>query len=86
MEEHIIARAQARMIRTRLGAAGLSARDLWRSTPRSADHLDELEIEAFLHHALHLAPSERDLLVFATNYLLGPPDIPYSWELRLDDN
>lgn len=82
MEEHIIARAQARMIRTRLTRAGLSATDLWRVNRRSGDDLGVLSIDAFLHHALELAPFERDRLVFATNYLLGSPELPYSWELR----
>lgn len=82
MEEHIIARVQARMIRTRLRRAGLGATDLWRVNCRSGDGLGVLEIEGFLHHALELAPCERDRLVFATNYLLGSPELPYSWELR----
>lgn len=85
VDDRTIARAQARMIRMRLEQAGLSVKDLWRSIPASVAHVDEFEVDAFLHHAIHLAPKERDLLVFAANFLLGSR-IPYSWELRFDDS
>ncbi|MGX5357568.1 hypothetical protein [Kocuria sp. KH4] len=85
MDDRTIARAQARMIREFLGEAGFSVGDLWRNVPESAVHLDEFEIDAFLHHAVHLEPKQRDLLVFTANTMLGC-QIPYSWELRLDDS
>ena len=85
MDDRTIARAQARMIRMRLEQSGLSIRDLWRNIPTAVAHVDQFEVDAFLHHAIHLAPKERDLLVFAANFLLGST-IPYSWELRIDES
>jgi hypothetical protein len=85
VDDRTIARAQARMIRMRLEQAGLSIKDLWRTVPASVAPVDQFEVDAFLHHAIHLAPRERDLLVFAANLMLGST-IPYSWELRLDES
>lgn len=85
VDDRTIARAQARMIRMRLEQAGLSIKDLWRNVPASVVHVDEFDVDAFLHHAIHLAPKERDLLVFAANLMLGST-IPYSWELRFDES
>lgn len=60
MDDRTITQAQARLIRTALTDAGFGVLDLWLDYYRSGGKVEELEVEAYLHHALDLAPRHRD--------------------------
>lgn len=85
MEDRAIGRTQARLMRAAITHAGLTVEDLWRAYVLLGGEAGQLEIEAYLHHALHLPPRHRDLLVRATNQLAPDSGIPYSRDLRPEE-
>ncbi|MEX5271819.1 hypothetical protein [Kocuria sabuli] len=82
MDDRTIARTQARMIRTAVTGAGLGVRELWREYRRLGGEVDELEVDAYLHHALHLVPRHRDSLARVANRLVPDARVPCSRDLR----
>lgn len=82
MDDRTIARTQARMIRTAITGAGLGVRELWREYRRLGGEVDELEVDAYLHHALHLVPRHRDSLARTTNRMVPDARVPCSRDLR----
>jgi hypothetical protein len=82
MDDRAIARLQARLMRTAISNTGFSVRELWEAYVRLGGEIAELEIDAYLHHALHLPPRHRDVLVQATNQLIPRAHIPYHHDLR----
>jgi hypothetical protein len=86
VDERTIARAQARMIRTALTDAGFGVHDLWLEYYRVGGKVGELEVDAYLHHALYLAPRHRDGLVRAAKHLVPHARLPYSRDLRPDEH
>lgn len=82
MDDRTIARTQARMIRTAVTGAGLDVRELWREYRRLGGEVDELEVDAYLHHALHLVPRHRDSLARVTNRMVPDARVPCSRDLR----
>ncbi|MGX5359107.1 hypothetical protein [Kocuria sp. KH4] len=84
MDDQAAGREQARLLGAALHRAGIEIHGLWLQAFRLGGNLSELEIEAYLHHCLHLDPFHRDLLAHAANHLidqLPPPRAPYSTEL-----
>lgn len=85
MDDREIARAQARLVRTAITNAGWAVRDLWQTYTLLGGEIAELEIDAYLHHALYLPPRHRDTLVRATTQLVPDSGIPYSRDLRPEE-
>jgi hypothetical protein len=86
MDDRVIAKLQARLMRTAISNAGLSVRALWQVYVHLGGEIAELEIDAYLHPALHLPPQHRDTLVRATNQLVPRARIPYSLDLRREEH
>jgi hypothetical protein len=82
MDDRSIATVQARLMRTTISNTGLSVHHLWAAYVHLGGEIAELEIDAYLHHALHLPPHHRDTLVQATNQLVPRARIPYSRDLH----
>lgn len=85
MDDRTIARTQARLMRAALADAGLGVHDLWQAYTRLGGEICELEVDAFLHHALHLVPRHRDWLARATNRLVAGACVPYARDLRPEE-
>lgn len=84
MDDRTISRAQARLIREGLENAGFSSMDLWWWYFRLGGDIGELEVDAFIHHALLLPPATSNQLVCAANHLLSSNAIPYTWDIPPD--
>lgn len=85
MDDRTIARTQARLIRTALTSNGLGARDLWLRYVHLGGEIGELELDAYLHHALYLPPRHRDGLARAANQLVPDRRVPCSRDLRPEE-
>jgi hypothetical protein len=85
MDDRAIARAQARLMRAAITNAGLGVEDLWWAYVLLGGEVGQLEVEAYLHHALYLAPRHRDTLVRAANQLAPASSAPYSRDLRPEE-
>ncbi|MFI7482746.1 hypothetical protein ACH9EU_10055 [Kocuria sp. M1R5S2] len=85
MDDRSIARAQARLIRTTISDAGLSVHDVWQTYRLRGGQVAELEVDAYLHHALYLPPRHRDGLARATNLVVPGSSVPYSRDLRPEE-
>lgn len=84
MDDEAIGADQARRQRAALAAADLELGRVWMHYFRLGGDVSEMEIDAYLHHALTLPPVQRDLPAQAANNLIGqlpPPRAPYSCEL-----
>ncbi|MGX5359109.1 hypothetical protein ACWCOM_12315 [Kocuria sp. KH4] len=79
MDDRVIARAQARMIRAAITGAGWSAYDLWWAYRRLGGGIGRWEVDAFLHHAMHLGAPDRDCLAQVTNQLVPGAGVPCTW-------
>ena len=80
---------QARGLCLALEAAGIGVGALWLHYFRLGGQVGEVEIDAYLHHALGLPRFERDLLAHAANELIAripPPQAPYVSDLVDGDN
>ena len=86
MDDRAIARAQARLMRAATANAGLGVEDLWQAYVQLGGEVGQLEVEAYLHHALYLAPRHRDTLVRAANQLVPRARIPYSLDLHREEH
>ncbi|MGQ1799106.1 hypothetical protein ACT4S5_18520 [Kocuria oceani] len=86
MDDRMIGRTQAQMMRSGIAGAGLSVHELWVAYVGLGGEIGELEIDAFLHHALHLPPRHRDWLARATNRLVESTRIPYTRDLRPEES
>lgn len=80
MDDRTVGRAQARLMRTTLLLAGVSVGELWWKYFSCGGEVSELEVDAFLHHALYLPPRQRDRLAQAVNVLVVDASIPNSWD------
>lgn len=75
---------QARGLRLALDAADIGVGALWLHYFRLGGEVGEVEIDAYLHHALALPRFQRDLLAQAANELIdhGPGHLaPYSCDV-----
>jgi hypothetical protein len=84
MDEPGIASEQARLLRLAIGSAGLGLHQVWMHYFSIGGNAGEVEVEAFLHHALPLPTLERDMLAHAVNELVDHRPVtraPYSSEL-----
>jgi hypothetical protein len=84
MDDTVLGREQARLLRQALHRAGIERHWLWLQYFRLGGDLGETEIDAYLHHCLHLPAYQRDLLAHAANNLidqLTPPRAPYTTDL-----
>jgi len=83
MDDDEVGQEQARGLCRALAAAGIEVGTLWLHCFRMGGNVGELEVDAYLHHALGLPRFERDLLAHAANELMdhGPGHhAPYSTE------
>lgn len=77
-------REQARLLRLAIRSAGLGLPQVWLHYFSIGGDAAEIEIDAFLHHALPLPPLERDVLAHAVNELIDARPVhyaPYSFDL-----
>jgi hypothetical protein len=86
MDDRAIATTQARLMRTAISNTGQSVRVLWEVYVHLGGEIAELEVDAYLHHALHLTSQHRDTLVQAANQLVPRARIPYSRDLRREEH
>lgn len=88
MDNDEVGPEQARGLRMALEAAGIGTGSLWLHYFRMGGEVGEVEIDAYLHHALGLPRFERDLLARAANELIDHrpgAHAPYSFEVLADD-
>ena len=84
MHDDGVGREQALGLCRVLDAAVIGVGPLWLHCFRLGGQVGEVEIDAYLHHALGLPRLERDLLARAANELIDHGvggHAPYSWEL-----
>ncbi|MFI7581503.1 hypothetical protein [Kocuria kalidii] len=84
MDDDGVGSEQAQRLRRALDVAGIGVGVLWLHYFRLGGEVGEVEIDAYLHHALGMPRWERDLLARAANELIdhgAGGHAPYSWEL-----
>lgn len=84
MDELGMAHEQARLLRLAVTRAGLGLHQVWMHYFGIGGKAGEVEVEAFLHHALMLPQLERDILAHAVNELVDFCPVaraPYSSDL-----
>lgn len=70
VEEDGLAREQARLLRRAIDHAGLSLPEVWFYYFSLGGNVGQLEVEAYLNHALPLPGLERDVLAHAVNEMI----------------
>lgn len=83
-DEDGVSQEQATLLRRALERAGLGLHEVWMHYFSIGGNAGQMEVEAFLHHALPLPPLERDMLAHAVNELIDHRPVvyaPYSSEL-----
>lgn len=78
MDDRTVGTAQAKLMRAALFLERVTISDLWWAYFLDGSEVQELEVDAFLHQALHLASSCRDLLARTVNTLIPDARIPDS--------
>lgn len=76
---------QARLLHLAMTRAGITLEQLWLFYLHLGGTAHRVEVDAYLHRALKLPRTQRDLLARAANTLitrLPPPHAPYSTELE----
>lgn len=89
MDDEELAQAQAQLLSRAIDQAGLRAGDVWLYYFSIGGNVGELEMEAYLHHAMPLPPLERDLLAHAVNEMIDHRPMlyaPYSTDLPESDS
>ena len=84
MEDESAGREQARLLRRAVEHAALGLQEVWMHYFSIGGNVGEMEVEAFLHHALPLPSLERDMLAHAVNELIDHRPVlyaPYSFDL-----
>lgn len=84
MDDEDLAQAQARLLSQAIDQAALKLNDVWLYYFSIGGSVGELEMEAYLHHAMPLPPLERDLLAHAVNEMIDHRPVlyaPYSTDL-----
>lgn len=79
-----VSQEQATLLRRALERAGLGLHEVWMHYFSIGGNAGEMEVEAFLHHALPLPALERDMLAHAVNELIDHRPVvyaPYSADL-----
>ena len=76
MDDEVIGADQARRLRAALTAADLELSRAWMHYFRLGGDASEMEIDAYLHHALALPGLQRDLLAHAVTELTDGHRIP----------
>lgn len=71
-----LAAGQARSLHQTIAAAGISVHQLWWRHFRLGGNAHQLEVDAYLHQALHLPRYERELLDRAAHELLHEQPLP----------
>lgn len=77
MDDEAIGADQARRLRAALSAADLELGHVWMHYFRLGGGVSEMEIDAYLHHALTLPALQRDLLTQAVFELADGHQIPH---------
>lgn len=77
MDDEAIGADQARRLCAALTGAELELSHVWLHYFRLGGGVSEMEIDAYLHHALALPPLQRDLLAHAVFELAGGHRIPH---------
>lgn len=79
-----VAGEQARLLREALERAGVEVKHLWFHYFTLGGYAREIEVDAYLHHCMHLPAFQRDLLAHAANELIAqqpPLRAPYTSDL-----
>ncbi|MHC5560819.1 GAF domain-containing protein [Kocuria sp. U4B] len=85
--ETAVGQAQARRLGATMVAADITRAELWLHHYSIGGEVSELEVDAYLHHALTLPRLQRDLLAHAANEILdetAPPRAPYTTQILTD--
>lgn len=87
MDNEAISADQARRLRQGLEQAGIGLGTFWMSYFRLGGDVNQLEVEAYLHHALDLPEMQRNILAQALTELtnghrLDP--VPFTWDYPID--
>ena len=86
MDEDALAREQARLLCRAIDHAGLGLNEVWFHYFSLGGNAGQLEVEAYLHHALPLPGLERDILAHAVNELIDHRPVLYApYTSDLDD-
>jgi len=83
-DDETVGYEQARCLRATMAAAGIDRARLWLHSFSIGGDVSELELDAYLHHALTLPRLQRDILAQAANEILldlAPPKAPYAADL-----
>ncbi|MGQ1795836.1 hypothetical protein ACT4S5_01655 [Kocuria oceani] len=89
MDRDGVGAEQARLLHEVIGRAGIAVKHLWFHYFTLGGNAGEIEVEAYLHQALHLPSLQRDLLAHAANELIDqqpPLRAPYTSELLNREN
>ena len=78
MDEEALGREQARLLRRAIDHADLRLNEVWMHYFSLGGNVGQLEVEAYLHHALPLPPLERDVLAHAVNELIDRRRVLYA--------
>lgn len=78
MDEEALAREQARLLCRAIDHAGLNLSEVWFHYFGLGGNVGQLEVEAYLHHALPLPGLERDILAHAVNELIDHRPVFYA--------
>lgn len=86
-DDEAVGYEQARLLRATMVAAEIDRGYLWLHYFSIGGEVSEFELDAYLHHSLHLPRLQRDLLAQAANEILAettPPRAPYTTDLLSD--
>jgi len=78
MDEEALAREQARLLCRAIDQADLGLSEVWFHYFSIGGNAGQLEVEAYLHHALPLPALERDILAHAVNELIDHRPVLYA--------
>ena len=86
-DDEAVGYEQARLLRATMVAAEIDRGHLWLHYFSIGGEVSEFEVDAYLHHSLHLPRLQRDLLAQAANEILAettPPRAPYAADVLSD--
>lgn len=89
MQDDALGREHARLLRRVIDSATLELVEVWVRYFSLGGNAEQLELDAFLHHALVLSSVERDVLAHAVNELIDDRPVlyaPYNCDLSYIDD
>lgn len=86
-DDEAVGHEQARLLHATMDAAETDRGYLWVHCFSIGGKVSEFEVDAYLHHSLHLPRLQRDLPAQAADEILAetaPPPAPYAADVRSD--